>query len=1057
MFEVHESNTRRFYILKKSFIPFLMKFMWDDNMHDWYSERGGRSPFRTTEVMDQLQNMSFGMYSSVNGRSNGTIDNPLYSLQDQIVSVMEDNREIDKVRFLHSQNDYYNSQRYKEDSRFLFNSFLNLDRRNAIVGNPNINNSQPVRVMYKNNTTNTSDRNLLYNLNTFVYEQELNLVVVHEKIKSNPASINELGFLNKEHENGRIYRLNGVLNKTAANRIFNTTASNNNINIRTSFIDTSLETIDSYYRSDSVSVSVGVVDDSIHQSPSQQSIPIRYFLTKDTTLAGFGSDGVNGLFGGVRAQIVPSGECATILGINGRVDGNYVENAIPSTQYCNLQIDASMSISNFFHPDVTLYTTLFNNTDRTFRGCIFMVKWLQSSNRFDQSVTRIYFVLRLVLDTEQVVGFDVIQDWIYEQQPTVCANVMTYHNNLNASNNVSNDVLNGTYIRHFDTEMERKGPEVKNYKTFINRHLSGAGAMLDNNVNPSNLGEPGFIILNHLRKIAISFYRAMKPQDGVSLEFVVAFILRYKQKGDESHLTDAYELDNSNLQCLNSPPTRTRTMVCSNDGYLEKFLLMANISYVHSSTSQRTFYFAPYKVAEVVAEVVETKTGNKRSYIDSDSAGPATRTRSNDQIITRSNKQRRMTGGNSTDTDLKYLVQDLKQYEWISKELKNYLTPAPVSSEETVTNPDKQITNDIRDAVVKSILRDLSDDSLFTGDGFNPDKLAEGINNILESNNNNPSALNALLEYKYRSIELKNVSDNPEDNEYNMVSFRGSVLELYIVLSELLFSVTDLEIQTSEILDYNKLTKVLKLDSGVSIENNRPPPDDLIKKIRDIILSEDDVQDILEYGDRTSVENEPIDTMFDVLLHWLDTIGAFRVLTHNEDLIRVVVERAVTMLKVYRKIDEFGNKTVEMNIDELKLHVCLFIRHFLTQQPVNTTQPTSPPSGPTTTNNPFVTPDATATSVEAVTSSSLSLPDQSSPSSIQNSKLYDLDDSDSSGGSRSSSKSIKTRRYINKPKQTCRTMRKSKKRKSTNRTRKHLRKRKRGRKTIRRMTSRNKR
>ena len=66
MFEVHASvNDSRFYILKKSFIPFLMKFMWDDNMHDWYSERGGRSPFRTTGVMNQLQNMSFGMYSSV--------------------------------------------------------------------------------------------------------------------------------------------------------------------------------------------------------------------------------------------------------------------------------------------------------------------------------------------------------------------------------------------------------------------------------------------------------------------------------------------------------------------------------------------------------------------------------------------------------------------------------------------------------------------------------------------------------------------------------------------------------------------------------------------------------------------------------------------------------------------------------------------------------------------------------------------------------------------------------------------------------------------------------
>ena len=239
-------------------------------------------------------------------------------------------------------------------------------------------------------------------------------------------------------------------------------------------------------------------------------------------------------------------------------------------------------------------------------------------------MTRIYFVLHLVLDTEQVVGVDVIQDWIYEQQPTVCANVMTYHNNLDASNNVSNDVLNGTYIRHFDTEMERKGPEVKNYKTFINRHLSGAGAMLDNNVNPSNLGEPGFIILNHLRKIAISFYRAMNPQNGVSLEFVVAFILRYKQKGDESHLTDAYELDNSNLQCLNSPLHRTRTMVCSNDGYLEKFLLMANISYVHSSTSQRTFYFAPYKVA--------TEESRKRLRNDSNDSndGPWKRTRSND-------------------------------------------------------------------------------------------------------------------------------------------------------------------------------------------------------------------------------------------------------------------------------------------------------------------------------------------------------------------------------------------------------------------------------------------
>ena len=145
IFEQHTINnaagqTIYFYKLKSVFIPFLKKFMWDDQMHDFYNNTRPDSPYknfsyRYHELLNMIQKTTFGMYKRIEHPPSSII-NPTYDTDITVVVTPPSPPQLPlqpQPQLLTTRNDYYNDKKYKNDSKYFYNGFYN-KRRRAIIG-----------------------------------------------------------------------------------------------------------------------------------------------------------------------------------------------------------------------------------------------------------------------------------------------------------------------------------------------------------------------------------------------------------------------------------------------------------------------------------------------------------------------------------------------------------------------------------------------------------------------------------------------------------------------------------------------------------------------------------------------------------------------------------------------------------------------------------------------------------------------------------------------------------------------------------------------------------
>jgi hypothetical protein len=563
----------RYYKLRQEFIRFYIRFLDADGKHDFYSKRGGDSNFRTNSVMDMLHRTSFGKVTRLCSLPNqGTQRNPLYQHNHIIQSRILQSQSPGSL-LLDSVNDYYNSPNFKLNSQDQYNGFHDPTRRGQVMALAAQENDLNIHIHFGNHNL------LLYTLRTCVNEEEI--ILAKNMFNNQVYNPNGVRFIDLPHHNGVLYKISGVDLGQARMESFFTHMSNH-------FITSAHNQIDTYYRSNFVN------RNNIIAGFLPQDINLSIIATKDTTNAGFAR---RQNYGGINQVLQVQGQ---IFGINGRIDGNYVENQV--------------SLGNYYYfPDVSIYMTLFDDNG-VLHGCIYMVKWFKSvgMNNID-TVTRIFFIT-LIKNPNQP---DI--QWLYANQDNAFQQAMTIGlNQVNTSQvgaPTQNASLNSTALPNIvndvcfmDTLPDTIGPEVANYKSFCNNTTMNAYGTL-------NYGNVNMNILNQLRRCAIAIYDMYFTIGSpfhllnanaiyTKQEFIIAFILRYKQKGDESHATDAIQLEATipYIQ-LNGQQHPTKSIVCTNDQYLAKLLLNLNQSYVISSPNQRTFYFAPKDIHNPVTGI----------------------------------------------------------------------------------------------------------------------------------------------------------------------------------------------------------------------------------------------------------------------------------------------------------------------------------------------------------------------------------------------------------------------------------------------------------------------
>ena len=122
-----------FYKLKREFIPFLKKFMWDDQMHDFYTNTRPAPPYknfsyRYYELLNMIQKTTFGMYKRIEPHPSFSIINPTYDTDITVAVTPPSPPQLPlqpQPQLLTTQNDYYNDKKYKNDSKYFFNGFYN--------------------------------------------------------------------------------------------------------------------------------------------------------------------------------------------------------------------------------------------------------------------------------------------------------------------------------------------------------------------------------------------------------------------------------------------------------------------------------------------------------------------------------------------------------------------------------------------------------------------------------------------------------------------------------------------------------------------------------------------------------------------------------------------------------------------------------------------------------------------------------------------------------------------------------------------------------------------
>ena len=149
----YQLQTIYFYKLKSVFIPFLKKFMWDDQMHDFYNDYRPDPPdyknfsYRYHDLLNMIQKTTFGMYKLISPSRplppSFSIINPTYYSDDITVDVTQTPPPPLQLQLqpppqlLTRQNDYYNDKKYKIYSKYFYNGFYN-QRRRAIIGTDQI-------------------------------------------------------------------------------------------------------------------------------------------------------------------------------------------------------------------------------------------------------------------------------------------------------------------------------------------------------------------------------------------------------------------------------------------------------------------------------------------------------------------------------------------------------------------------------------------------------------------------------------------------------------------------------------------------------------------------------------------------------------------------------------------------------------------------------------------------------------------------------------------------------------------------------------------------------
>jgi hypothetical protein len=862
-----------FYILKHDFIAFYKTFLWKDNIHDFYSNRGGDSTFRNNLVLDMLQLTSFGLYNNMNNNRLGTLINPLYQSIDSFVQNCVDYNPPQPIinpvtlLFLNNINDYYNNANFKGISSGNYNGFFNRAKRTNHMGGQNNN----LNIYFR---TGGNDY-LLYCQRTYVVEEEV--IITHV------ANIqNGNHFFNKPHENGVLYKFSGILGIARSTNFWG--------HIRTSnIIRQTAPNINVDYRSNMVQTPV-----------DNAAIPIQahieYVCTKDTTNAGFAHRGVPRIgINEILGQLLPlpNGVLNPVrsLGINGRVDGNYVENRIDHTRY--------------YYPDVSIYMTL--HIGQNLYGCIYMVKWFLSSINDIQNITRIFFVVRIVSQHphQNLVGAHYLttphaEEWLYNQQKEVC-NIVTnvglgivpysiinngivVNHSINASFNPVNvpyalpNIDNGLVF--MDTTTNHIGPEVNEYKTFITRYRNN-NFLADTFVLDlgSQLEKTGvFIILNQLRRISIALYKYLfvdivggvhrinSPHPYTLLNFIIAFLLRYKQKGDEAHATDGIQLE--------ATFPNYKSIVCTNDGYLEKLLLNMNTSYVISSNNQRTFYFAPKDITSI-----PPITGTKTNRDDHD----------NDDVNKRTKRTRQ--------SYLGFFNSIVSIISTFGDGLKRRLVDSTMGS-----------------SMVKITLHDLRYG--FTQD-YSLKKIKQQITDKILLKKE--LTLINMFDYKYHQVT--------SSIDRTTFTFRDVIIESVISLSNISESFTESDIPESLIpISPADIKRVLQIKLPYSTEEvatdevfsvelkeliqqniqsyDYPKMIQLLSELCNIYYSENDSEDYTDF-----------DVNLTIIQHWIETISIYRQLTDREKLIQLLIIRSKWVLSYNRQHNYDGIETA----DEIEL------------------------------------------------------------------------------------------------------------------------------------------
>jgi hypothetical protein len=826
----------RYYKLREEFISFYIRFLDADGKHDFYSDRGGDSRFRTNLVMDMLHRTSFGQVNNHcmpnNGTYWGTQRNPLYQNND-VINTRINIQPVHSVGafLLFNVNDHYNTNNFKFLTQEQYNGFHNLTRRGQVFQNA-----------VENNLEIMNGNLLLYTQKTFVREEEIILAAG----LFNPQNHQYLNlphlFPANPHRNGVLYIISGTIGKEKLINLLN--------HLEQNWITIVQPVVDQHYRSNLVQVNnhpIGLQDDDLH-----------IIATKDTTNAGFARGHNN--YGGINDLLQLQNR---IFGINGRIDGNYVENQVSPGYY--------------YFPDVSIYMTLFDD-QRVLYGCIYMVKWFKSvgMNNID-TVTRIFFIT-LIKNNQQLTDIQ----WLYANQDIAFQQAMTIGLNQVNPSTPGQQTQNASYgginfdhdypnivndVCFMDTLPPTIGPEVTEYKTFCNsaqieyqNHNNPAGQnyLALNNIR---IGTNYYIILNQLRRCARAIYNHLLPQNlpagYTPREFIIAFLLRYKQKGDESHATDAIQLEST----IQNPSIKS--IVCTNDQYLEKLLLNLNQSYVISSTSQRTFYFAPKRLPQPLPQKrpkpdKQSESEKKKAKNDTKSETKSVPKRGQDEDMSKMKRIRALGGGMS---------------------LMNQVVEISTSLQTTINRMERNNST----PMVSVILHDLKN-------GFLKDYSLDKIIKEIKKHVLNKSSLTELDVYNFKYHVVTSI------DRRQRFTFREVIIEIVIALNNII-GTFDTTISTTGEPQPDRLQGVLDLEFDITLDNY----EDNIKKLIEVCS--------IDYNENDPEDYTPFDINLSIIQHWLETINIYRELTLREQLIQLLILRARWILSLNRNNDYDGIET----------------------------------------------------------------------------------------------------------------------------------------------------